>query len=111
MKLFIRTTGGMGITLQGNIDTTDVPEDLARRAETLLDAKTLEKAAASRPDPRLADGQAYELVVYPEARGRPPRQYRFTETEDHIDLAQLLDDLMREITLRKKSGDVADKVE
>ena len=103
MKVVVRSEGGFaGLRLGGAIDTAELPEDLARQAETLLRPVALEAMAADPQTPSMPsipDAQRYELHV----EGEDGRMHRFLldQTTAPEDVMQLLHDLHAEIVRRR----------
>lgn len=102
MKFFLRVLTGQGITLQGEIDLTDLPEELVRRIQTTLTRKNLAAAAVAKPNPQMVDASEYELAIYPDNPNQKPQRYTFVDADDNIDVLEILDDIMHEIVRRKK---------
>jgi hypothetical protein len=101
MKIFLRTTTGQGITLEGQLDTADLPEDLGDRIEKILRPRRL-SAVAQAPERRsMADMQHYELTLLPRTSRGKPRRFEFSDAAAGDDLVELLDELTHEITLQK----------
>lgn len=101
MKILLRATTGQGITLEGQLDTADLPEDLGDRMVKILRPRRL-STVAKAPVPRsMVDMQHYELTLLPKSsRGRPKR-FLFSDAVAGDDLVELLDELTHEITLQK----------
>lgn len=102
MKLSLRILTGQGITLHGDIDLSDLPEELARQVQTTFTPKNLSAAAAAKPNPQMVDASEYELVIHPDQPNRKPQRYTFVDADDNVDVLELLDDIMHEIVHRKK---------
>ena len=101
MKIFLRTTTGQGITLEGQLDTADLPDDLGSRIEKLLRPRRL-AAVAKAPVPRsMVDMQQYELTLLPKSSRGKPRKFEFSDAVAGDDLVELMDELTHEITLQK----------
>jgi hypothetical protein len=101
MKIFLRTTTGQGITLEGQLDTADLPENLGDRIEKILRPRRL-SAVAQAPERRsMADMQHYELTLLPRTSRGKPRRFEFSDAAAGDDLVELLDELTHEITLQK----------
>jgi hypothetical protein len=101
MKLFLRIISGQGITLQGNLDVSELPEGLALKTQNMLKEEILSEASKAERDPFTVDFQEYELVILPEANGEQPQRYIFTEAESNLEVLELLDELMQEIIIKK----------
>ena len=101
MKIFLRTTTGQGITLEGQLDTADLPEDLGARIEKILRPRRL-STVAQAPAPRsMVDMQHYELTLLPKSSRGKPKKFQFSDAAAGEDLIELLDELTYEITLQK----------
>ena len=109
MKIFLRTTTGQGIMLEGQLDTADLPDDLGDRIEKILRPRRL-SAVAKAPVPRaMVDMQHYELTLLPKSSRGKPRKFEFSDAVAGDDLVELLDELTHEITLRKMRALSKDK--
>jgi hypothetical protein len=101
MKIFLKTLTGQGLTLQGNLDISELPEDLAQKTKALLNEESLSKATGAEKSPSMVDSQEYELTIFPDDESKQPQRYKFSESEGNVEIAELLDELMYEINLRK----------
>jgi|SwirhirootsSR3_FD_contig_101_1003326_length_2350_multi_3_in_0_out_0_2 hypothetical protein len=64
MKLSLKTSGGIGnIQLQGQIDTDELPSDLAERVRTVLTPEHLAAAHSAVMGP-VADAMQYEIGLF-----------------------------------------------
>jgi hypothetical protein len=102
MKIFLKILTGQGITLQGKLDLSDLPEDLAQRARKILQEPRLSAAARAESNPLAVDTQEYELMIISEDQNIQPEKYLIPESDDNADVLDVLDDLMHEIVLQKK---------
>ena len=102
MKLFLRIFTGQGITLQGEINLSDLPNDLARQVQATLTPENLTAAAAAQPNPLVVDASEYELVIHPDDPNQTSQRYELVDADDNIDVLEVLDDIMHEIVRRKK---------
>ena len=103
MKLFLRILTGQGIRLQGEISMAELPDDLARQAQALLqDDHMLSTAAQAQPPPQMVDVSHYELTLISDDPGDSPHHYTFADAETNIDVLDLLDDIMHEIVRHNK---------
>ena len=101
MKIFLRTTTGQGITLEGQLDTADLPEDLAGRVAKILKPRRL-STVAKAPAPRaMVDMQQYELTLLPKTSRSKPKKFQFSDAVAGEELIELMDELTHEITLQK----------
>ena len=101
MKIFLRTTTGQGIMLEGQLDTADLPEDLGDRIEKILRPRRLSAVAQAPVRRSMADVQHYELTLLPRTSRGKPRRFEFSDAAAGDDLVELLDELTHEITLQK----------
>ena len=101
MKILLRTTTGQGITLEGQLDTADLPEDLGNRIEKILRPRRLSAVAQAPVRRSMADMQHYELTLLPKSLRGKPRKFEFSDAAAGDDLVELLDELTHEITLQK----------
>jgi hypothetical protein len=98
MKLTIATSGGIGnIRIRGEIDTAQLDDVLAERAQSILVPGRL---ASLRRDGvgRVADGTQYELGVF---REDGIHTYTVDEAAAPREIVEVLQALVREIILRK----------
>ena len=101
MRLILSCSGGVvGSRIQAELDTSDLPADLARRAEACLRPEMLSQAAVSA-SPHRTDVLEYELTLLPEGEGADFRHYHLSETQTSPEVLEVLDDLMREIIDRR----------
>jgi hypothetical protein len=99
MKIYLRQSGGFAnIQLEGQIDTADLPDELARRTEDLL---ALDKipAESGTDVTRSADSRQFYILVSTEDDSR---QFEVDESTAEPELSQLCNDLINEIIKRKK---------
>jgi len=61
MILFIRFSGGMGVSYQGSVDLATLPDDLLQEVQTELSEKNLAKVNKIKRDPFAADSVIYEI--------------------------------------------------
>ena len=98
MKIFLRTSGGFAnIRIEGEIDTADLPDELAGKAEELLKPGSI----PSTPGPEnlnLTDSRQFSIHVTTE---NDSTNYDLDETSAKPDLLELLNDLVQEIVRRK----------
>jgi hypothetical protein len=64
---FVQTGGFAGLKMTADLDTADLPPDEAIALDQLIDAALAESAeladGSPPPDPRVRDGQQYEVTV------------------------------------------------
>jgi hypothetical protein len=97
MKLFLRTGGGLGnLRLAGEIDTRDLPEELAREVHQRLDPDDLRRYAEQPAGPG-ADGQEVQLTI---TRDDTTHELQLDESNLPDEVLETLDSLRYEITRR-----------
>ena len=102
MQIHLKCTGGQGITLEGKLDTKDLPDDLADRANKTLNAKKLKDTTKAPKNAFMVDAQQYELTIIPEeARISSPARFQFDESQADPDILELMDELLHLITIQK----------
>ena len=107
MKIHLQITGGMGLTLRGTLESADLPCEATERVVALLTPENLRTAALSQPTPNAVDMREFEVTIAPDgdaSSAEETNRYHFTESDDNIDVVDLLDELMREIVIRKQAG-------
>lgn len=97
MKLLLRRTGGQGLMLQGKVDTSELPEDLARRARETLQPEKLRRVATQPQNPFMVDCHEYEITLLDDDE---VKHFKFSDAQNAPELLELLDELMREIVAR-----------
>lgn len=101
MKLRLKSEGGFaGLAVEGELDTEDLPEELARRVAEHLTSDTLRSAAASRSLP-MPDAQQYELHLLPETEDGEVEKHVVDDMCPMGEVLDVIDDLMAEIRKRK----------
>ncbi|HEX9736339.1 MAG TPA: protealysin inhibitor emfourin [Thermoanaerobaculia bacterium] len=101
MKLHLACHGGIAnLRIRGQVDTAELPGDLAEKVERVLGARRRMRAAGAAPkDPRMTDAQQYEVTVQPEGVGAP-RTYQLDESSLSDEELEVLDELRGEIVRR-----------
>jgi len=110
MKVFLRCAGGIGnVRMEGQVDTSDLAEDLAQRVEKVLAPEELEGIAAPPSNPRsmpsgpfMADVQEVEIAVHTATAESP--SYQLNEAELSDEVIDVLDELRYEITRQKAAA-------
>ena len=98
-QIYLRTSGGMGIPIEGEVEIDALPQDLARRVQSVLAPQRLDRIA-KRPRSSIPDQIAYELVLPSEQRPEP-RVYAFEESQADDDVLDVLDELTARIVEAK----------
>lgn len=101
MNLILRTSGGQGIRLEGKLDVSDLPEDLAERVEEVLTSERLTEAQRVAANTRMVDAQLYELTLLSAGPEAEAMKFEFSEAQDIPEVLDVLDELMQEIIRRK----------
>ncbi len=98
MKLLLRRTGGQGLMLQGKVDTSELPEDLAKRTQETLQPEKLRKVAMQPQNPFMVDCHEYEVTLLDD--DKEVKHFKLSDAQNAPELLELLDELMREIVSR-----------
>ena len=105
MKLVLKSAGGFaGLQTEGELDTADLPDELARRVEEHLSSDNLRSASASRSLP-MPDARQYEVHLLPEHEDGEVERHVVDDMCPVGEILDVIDDLMAEIMRRK--GDQA----
>ena len=99
-QLFLRTTGGMGISLEGRVDIDTLPDDLARQVETELTPRKLSRVARRKAASFVPGQQEYEIALVTED-DRELKRYAFTDQQADPALLDLLDEIAAAIIQEK----------
>lgn len=94
-RLFLRTSGGMGVEIQGNVTLDDLPEALSEQVQTVLHPKSLSRSIRTQGRPRSAvypDQMNYDLIV--QTGAKKTKRYQFTEDQATPELLDILDELI-----------------
>ncbi len=101
MKLVLKSAGGFaGLQIEGELDTADLPEELARRVKEHLSSKNLRSAKATRSLP-MPDAQQYELHLLPEDEDGEVEKHLLDDMCPIGEVLDVIDELMSEIMRRK----------
>lgn len=101
MKIYIKRSGGIAnLILEGEVDTGDLPSELSRKAEAMMDPERLQ-AISSTPRPRTPDGFRYEIRV---EEGDALRNFTLDDDAVDGDERDVLDGLMREVRRKRRRG-------
>ena len=109
-KLHLRTTGGMGISLEGTIDLEALPRDTARDVESELTPTKLSRVARRKMTAFAPGQQEYEVTLFTGVRAEP-RRYTFTDQQADPELLDLMDELTSIIIRQKMQARQAAKVQ
>ncbi|RUA16849.1 MAG: hypothetical protein DSY55_03295 [Clostridia bacterium] len=94
-RLFLRTSGGMGVEIEGKVTLDDLPEALLEQVQTLLHPKTLSRSIRTQGRLRSAtypDQMNYDLIV--QTGAKKTKRYQFTEDQATPELLDILDELI-----------------
>ncbi len=106
MKLRLRSSGGLGaVDVDGQIDTADLPEELARRIEEHLTAENLSTTSVSRSLP-MPDARQYELYFLPEDVDGEVATHVVDDMCPVGEVLDVIDDLMAHL-IERKATDLA----
>ena len=98
MKFNLKISGGMGIPIQGSLDTADFPVELAKRLERLFADNRLSHACQDDATSQQADSQSYEFTLIPQQESQAPKTYRLRETQLPDSILELMDEVSHELT-------------
>lgn len=109
MKLILKSSGGFaGLQISGALDTAELAEELARRVEEHLTPEKLHaataKSAAGKRSLPMPDVQQYHLSLLSEDEDGEAATYVVDDTCASDEILDLIDDLMAEITRRKRQA-------
>ena len=113
-QLYLRTTGGMGISLEGRIDPADLPDDLAEKVQSNLTPRKLSYVVRRKATAFMPGQQEYEVTLFSGAKSEPKR-YAFNDQQADPELLDLLDELtsiiIEEKMRRRRAGLKPDRVQ
>ena len=92
MRIYLQITGGMGITLDGTLELSELPRDIAVKAESMLDPKMLERVAAGPVNHLQTEVQCYRLGLLKD--GEYLTVFDFNETQCTPEFLDVLGDLV-----------------
>ncbi len=98
MKLSLKITGGLGnLPIQGQLDTAELPTELAARVEELMQPERL-RAFAGRESEGRAAGSADHLHYQVVLLGAESSSFELDETVVPPELLEVIDELAFQIT-------------
>ena len=104
MKLSLKTSGGFAnLRIEGVLDTSELPPELARRIEDGLRSDALREAAAGA-NPQMADGTVYELTILPETADGEVRRYTIDDAAVEEEMLEILDEILHEVVRRRRAA-------
>lgn len=102
MRLHLATSGGFAnLRIEGQIDTSELSEEMAKRVEAALSPERLQAAEEAESNPLMMDAQQYELSVLPEGPEGEARLYRLDDAALTDEMLDVLDELRGEIVRRR----------
>jgi hypothetical protein len=102
MKVLLSQSGGLGnIRIQGELETADLPRELAQKTERVLRPETLQRAS-STDSSTSPDAQEFELNVWFNKEGF--QHYRIDDSSAPPEVLEVLDSLIHEIIRRRSQG-------
>lgn len=102
MKVFLRTSGGIGgIQMQGQLDTTDLPNEVCEQVEEALQPEKLHNMDTTS-DAGFPDTIQYELRVW--TGDDELESYMIEESTAPPELLEVLDVLVNEMNRQKAQG-------
>jgi hypothetical protein len=100
MKLSVKTSGGIGnIQLQGQLDTSELPNDLAERVHRVLSPARLE-SARSTEGVSLPDMIQYEISLFVGSR---VQRFEINDANAPADVIDVVQELVQEVVRRKRA--------
>ncbi len=104
MRLSLTSSGGLGgFGFNGEIDTADLPAELARRVEEHLTSKKLRSISAARSSP-VPDAMEYQLAIMPEKEDGEIEHHVVDDMCPVGEVLDVIDDLMAEIARRRRAA-------
>ena len=101
MKLFLKTSGGIGnIQLQGQLDTDDLEGELADRVNAVLDPTSL----SAMPSPEagfMADAMQYDIGLFLDSG---LQQFVISEASAPHDVLGVVEELVQELIRQKRAA-------
>ena len=102
MKVHMKINTGQGITIEGTLDPSELPRNLAQRMEKILQLDLLAAAASITDHPDMVDMQQYEITLMPNDRSQEAERFQFTDAGCSEEMLELLDDLVHQVIIGKK---------
>lgn len=100
MKLSVKTSGGIGnIQLQGQLDTNELPDDLAERVHKVLSPARLESARSAEGVP-VPDMIQYEIRLF---LGSGVQKFEIDDVNAPADVIGVVEELVQEVVRRKRA--------
>ena len=102
MKIHLRVNTGQGITIEGTINSSELPQHLAQQMEQLLQHDILAAVEDTAVNQDMVDMQQYELTLISNTQDRGDQYFEFADAGCSDALLELLDDLVHEIIIKKR---------
>jgi hypothetical protein len=100
MKLSVKTSGGIGnIQLQGQLDTNELPNELAERVHRVLSPARLESTRSTEAVP-IPDMMQYEIRLF---LGSGVQKFEIDEGNAPADVIDVVEELVQEVIRRKRA--------
>ncbi len=116
MKIVLKSSGGIGgLRFEGQLDTADLPSELAQRTEEHLSSKNL-RAASKAPSRSSSmrssmgmsiptpDAQQYEIHLLPEHEDGAIERHVINDMCPDGKILDVIDDLLAEVVERKANA-------
>ncbi len=105
MKLHLKSSGGFaGLDLAGEVDTAELPDELARRVEEHLTPENLKAAAAPAAGLPMPDARQYHLSLVPEDEDGELATHVVDDMSEAGEVLDVIDELMAELVRRRQEA-------
>ncbi len=102
MKVHLACSGGLAnLRIEGRLDTSELPGDVAVKVESALGEESLAAAQRTKGRALVMDGEHYELTVLPDDPEGEVRRYRLDDAALSEEMLEAIDELRGEIVRRK----------
>ncbi|MEM7584416.1 MAG: protealysin inhibitor emfourin [Acidobacteriota bacterium] len=104
MKIVLKSSGGIGgLRLEGEVDTSDLPSELAQRTKQHLSSKSLQAATSSRRQLMpMPDARQYEIHLLPEQESGSVERHVVDDLCPVGEVLDVIDDLLAEVVARRR---------
>jgi hypothetical protein len=110
-RIYLRTSGGMGIPIEGVIEVDALPPRLAREVKSALSPHKLSRAARQGPPAFTPDQIAYEITLVGEPETSEAQHFTILESQADDELLEVLDELTTVILEEKMRARKAAELE
>jgi hypothetical protein len=101
VKILLRGSLGLVPTLiEGEVDTSELDPELARRAEALLSPEHLRGARVAE-NPQQTDAEEFELTIWPDERSGPGERFRISRRDTAPEVVAVAGELLNAIVRRR----------